>query len=296
VRGALAATLVVALAMGPTVPEVRAATTLAANKKRSTRAATPRTTPARAGARREAARERASAEAADQESIAEVLAEAGREGGDPVLFIESAEASLDAAELTRDPSPIEIGRERARIALDILRFLESSDTRWVVVAPEDIGGLVERAEDVLRAGDALEAEIEEERRARAAAEVAAQVEAERKARGPLIAGGVLTGLGAAGVGVAAAGLGLGIARQNEVEDLDMNDPIDAARYDDVDARGKNANLMAYIGLGVGIVGLATGITLLVVGKRRQRERREGDDVAVFHVSPAPGGVLVRGEF
>jgi len=138
--------------------------------------------------------------------------------------------------------------------------------------------------------------VEARRQAEAAARAAiarrerAQA-ARRRGRSFTIAGAALTGLGVAGLALLGAGLGLGRATDRRIAELKagklaggddwsrpcVDDPCSAARRGELDpllARGTAGNTLAIVGAVTGGALLATGVTLLILGRKQQREARQ----------------------
>jgi hypothetical protein len=82
-------------------------------------------------------------------------------------------------------------------------------------------------------------------------------------RGLVIGGAVLTGLGVGGLGAMGAGMALGQKAEDDFE----SDPFERA---DADSQGRTANILAVFGGVGGGVLIATGVALLAVGKRKQK--------------------------
>jgi len=289
--------LAVAVALGVVVSFPAQAmpgkTLVVVSKRKRARSDPNATTPQRAEKSREAARQTAAPAlaAGDHERAANVLAQAARDLADPILFIESAEACLAGAEAGTDPTLIDVGMERARIALDMLHFQRASDTRWIVVEPALIDSLVARANAVLQRGEELGRKIASEM---SSATKEADVE-EKRARGLVIGGSVLVGLGVAGAAVGITGLGLGAARQKEAEALNLDAPGALGELDDLDRAGERANIFAYVGGALAVVGVATGAVLIVLGKKKQGERN-APARATVRIAPTPTGVSLWGRF
>ncbi len=110
------------------------------------------------------------------------------------------------------------------------------------------------------------------------------------ARGLMVGGIVSLGVAGAGLAVMGAGLAMAQSAQNDLGTLTTD--VGA-----VDAKGQRANGLAIAGLVTAVVCAATGSTLVVLGRKRQRV--EG---AEARVSVAPwlqrgrGGVAVGGRF
>ncbi len=85
---------------------------------------------------------------------------------------------------------------------------------------------------------------------------------------------------------------LGAMARTRYEDLDAACPdglCPSELADDIDA-GRRTQTAANVALAVGVVGASTGVTLLVVGRKR------GEAPASASVGLVPGGVTVRGRF
>lgn len=267
-------------------------TLVVVGKRKRTRRDPNATTPQQAETKREAARQTAADLAAgDHERAANMLAQGARDLADPILFIESAEACLAGAEEARDPTLVDVGMERARIALDMLHFQRSTKTSWVVVQPALIDSLVVRANAILQQGEELGREI-------AAAMSSAVKDAgaeEKRARGLVIGGSVLMGLGVAGAAMGITGLGLGAARQKDAEALDLDAPGAMDELDDLDQAGRRANIFAYVGGALAVAGIAAGAVLIALGRKKQRKQEAPPRVTV-RIAPTPTCITLSGRF
>ena len=119
--------------------------------------------------------------------------------------------------------------------------------------------------------------------------------------GMIAAGSVFTVAGVAGLSMIIAGTVRSNAAQKQVEKLDEGDP-DIETYDKI---GKQSNNIAYIGVGVAVVGFAVGLPLVIIGAKRRKAAGEGSQSAsvqrrqAFGVSPMLGatqGLMIRGRF
>lgn len=154
------------------------------------------------------------------------------------------------------------------------------------------------------------------RRAEAEARVAAARReragvARRRGRSFTVIGATLTGLGAAGVVILATGLGLGRATDERLaalkaekkaagDDWDqpcVDDGCAEARRAELDpllARGSASNTLVIVGAATGAALLASGVTLLVLGRKQLREAR------ALEVAPSGGptgfGLVLQGRF
>lgn len=100
-------------------------------------------------------------------------------------------------------------------------------------------------------------------------------QAERRARGEVITGGVLMGVGVAGLGAMTAGV---LAKAN-------------AKADKLD----RANTIVAAGAIAGISGLVLGVALLVDGLRDRKATRSASTARV-RVAPTLGGLVLSGRF
>jgi hypothetical protein len=257
----------------------------------------------RAAARTKAGESGSAAEEAD------VLFRSGQELGDPVLMLDGADRLRTQADTERSKEIARTALGLVAIALDVTAYMASehySRTRWRPVAPEVVSSVQTRAETLQSDLEGLIEEIEEEERAAAAAAAAAAAEGddERK-RGPakpgtgLVAGGAgMMVLGAGGLGLMTAGLMIGGDVQNQVEALDLSLPGARDEYDQLDAKGKRANVFAIAGGVVGAVGLGVGLGLIIAGvkKRRGAEPEEGAETASIMLVPRLTGATLVGRF
>lgn len=240
------------------------------------------------------------------------LRKAGKELGDPVLLIESSDAWLAEAHTKRSIGPARQVLETSNIAIDILFFLQDArsgfpGTKWQVVEFDDVGDLIERAEKQIEFAEALISQIrgdlsekteEEQVAEQEAVEAREQDHAPKPYKGMVAAGGTLLGVGLAGLGVLGTGIALGVARQNEIDGLQIPGEDDIAH--EITQEGQTANTLAYVGLSVGLVGLLAGIPLLVIGQKRKKAAAGGDQ-ARLRVTPMLGGaggsgVVIEGRF
>ena len=258
-----ASTVALALASAP-LPVAAAAVPGVFRVKR------PKVTPADAAQKRAEAQVRGNALVRSGESIAAGIEfdNAAAELGDPVLYLDAGEAYLQGCEKSRNKELAEASIERGKIALDILYFhLDSgADKDFRLVEASEIPAIIVRAHDLIDDSEALIAEIEAEEAA-AAAPVETEVAPKKKkkaGRGAKIAGGVLIGGGVVGLGIGGAGLALGVRHQQTAE----HSTVYVEEYDEVAAKGKRANLMAFVGIPAGLVLVGAGVAVLVVSKKK----------------------------
>ncbi|MEZ4383786.1 MAG: hypothetical protein R3A79_20810 [Nannocystaceae bacterium] len=237
----------------------------------------------------------------DPGSAASLYAEEARKLGDPVLFIEAAEAYKAQGDKAREVEPVESGIEEARIALDILYFLQDprADSNWEIVAESEISGLIDRAKTHLDESEALIEAIEAEKAPPPPPEGEGKQKTPRPkdGRGFIAAGSLLTAVGVGGLGMMGAGIAMGVDAQKQVEDP----TVTGQDFDDADAKGKKANILSYAGIGVGAVGIISGVALIAIGvKKRKAYKADHGDTAKVHVTPALGpamtGISISGRF
>jgi hypothetical protein len=233
---------------------------------------------------------------------AELYWRKGVELKDPVLIVDAGEAWREHARSQRSIEAAQTAIVQVQVALDMLYFLRDGATSsaWQPVAPEHLAVLIERAQTVVRDAQALIAEIEAEQQ-RALEAANAPVEPPPK-RGPAkpgtgrIAGGsaaLVIGLGGAGLG--AAGLVLGAQAQAEVEDPLVYPPEHSA----AEARGRSANVLAGVGLGVAALGVSVGVALIASGVKKRKQAGSTTAkmlVPVPMIGPSGGGLGLAGRF
>ncbi len=107
---------------------------------------------------------------------------------------------------------------------------------------------------------------------------------------------LFVGLGAGLIVVGAGGLGLmagGMAIGSQANDISELAPTQLQEREDQFAKGRTGNALAIAGGVVGGVFLATGVALLVVGKRRQSRKQTALTPAL---GPGFAGLQLRGRF
>lgn len=239
------------------------------------------------------------------DQAAELYWTKGVELKDPVLIIDSAEALRDKAAAERSIPAAEAAVERVAPALDMLYFLRDGATSedWQPIAPEYVVTVIDRGEALITDAEALIAEIEAEQKAAAEAAAAPvdEGERERKPAKPgrgLIAGGAASlVVGAGGLVLGVTGLGLGARAQSTVE----NPIVYAEQHREAELQGRNANVMAGVGLALGGVGVILGATLLALGlKKRNAAGSEPSEAVEARVAPiwleGGAGVGLSGSF
>ncbi|MCA9706907.1 MAG: hypothetical protein KDK70_13725 [Myxococcales bacterium] len=288
-------------------------------KKGSSSSAPAGLTPESADTKRQAIRDAVAADvqaenwgaAADEtEDNAAVL-------GDPVSYQQAAEYRLKQAEKDRDIEAANAAIETATVALDIYHFYGAVDageaaSDWLVISPavasgsiSEVEGLIERAEALI---EEIEAEQQESDSGGAAPTDDGGKKKKKKKRGKAKPGTVLIAVGAGVSAIGLGGLGAGLAglvisqqKQKEVEGIVLPGmPGDQERVDELDQEGKRANLLGYVGLGVGIGALAIGVPLIVVGVIKRKKAGGGSETARLRVAPSLsrsyGGVSLHGRF
>ncbi len=257
-------------------------------------------TAAQAEEARAAVRERADGMSEDPGAAGSMLSDEARKLGDPVLFIEAGDAYRAAGAADREIEPVESAIGEAKIALDILYFLQDprADPNWEIVAEMEVQDLISRAKTLIDDSEALIDEIEAEQAPPPPPETDDEKTPRPKdGRGFIAAGSLLTVVGVGGLGMMGAGLAMGSAAQKEVEDP----TVTGDAFDEADAKGKRANVISYAGIGVAAVGLISGVALLAIGvKKRKAYRADNDETASVRLTPALGpamtGLSLSGRF
>lgn len=263
----------------------------------------PKVKPADADAKRRPIQDRARAlvEAGDPGAAGIEYDNAAAQWGDPVLYMDAGDAYVAAAEADRDVEMAQAAIERARIALDILYFhLDSAaDEDFQLVSTSDVPGMIARSNELIDQAETLIEEIEREAELAAAPAPAAKKTSSHPGRIKIVSGAALTVVGGGLLAMGFAGLGLGFARQNEAEDP----AVYGEEYDDVESKGKQANVLAGVGLAAGAVAAGAGVVLIMLGRKANKKKKSADD-KVVRVAPLlgsrfgsrVGGVTLSGRF
>jgi hypothetical protein len=251
----------------------------------------------------DAARKRAEAQVLGRDLASADPAAAGMhydgraaEWGDPILYLDAADAYLVAADKDGEMAMAEAGIERARISLDLLYFhLDSaSDKTFRMVETSDIPDLIVRANETVKKGEKLLEDLA--RREDGAVAVVDKPEKKKRERKPIktkamfISGAVLASIGGAVAAVGGVGLVIGAVNQNKAEDP----TVYGTEYDAVEAKGKRGNVIAGVGLGVGGALLLGGAAMMIIAK--VAEKKQGKKTSNVAITPALNGVAISGRF
>lgn len=287
----------VALAMvGASVPALAATPAMGIYRVKR-----PKVTPSDAATKRAAAEIRGNALVKSGESIAAGIEfdNAAAELGDPILYLDAGEAYLTGGEKSRNKELAEASIERANISLDILYFhLDSTaDKNFRLVEATEIPALIVRAQDLIEDSEILIEEIEAEEAAAAAKpeKEGAPPPKHKKGNAGKITGAVFISAGVLGLGVGAIGIALGVRHQQTAE----HSTVYGAEYDEVAAKGKTANKIAFVGIPVGLALIGVGVTVLVLTSKKYKKKKRKKDKK-YSVVPtfdrAGTGVAVSGRF
>jgi hypothetical protein len=232
--------------------------------------------------------------------------------GDPLSFRDAAQHRLAQARKDRDIDAANAAIETAKVALDILHYYDAVasgevESEWQPIDPSSASSMISEVEGLVDEAEELITEIEAEQAATGDGDGGASPAGKTKKKrdrgkakpGTLFIalGSVFTAVGAGGLSLAVAGLVMSSSKQKQVEELTL--PQDQDRVDELDAEGSRANLLAYVGAGVAVAGLAVGVPLIVVGVKRRKQGNPGSS-ASLRVTPALsrgfGGVSLTGRF
>ena len=135
--------------------------------------------------------------------------------------------------------------------------------------------------------EARRLELEKAERMRPKFDPVVDAREHRRNRALLATGGVLTGLGVAGLAVMGAGLGVGKRASADLAGLESSSEL--AHRRDVQRRGRLGNTLALSGVVVGGAALLIGVPMLIAGAVFEHRRREYRASFAF----GPSGVGVR---
>lgn len=219
------------------------------------------------------------------------------EWGDPILYLDAADAYLAAADKDGEIPMAEAGIERARISLDLLYFQldPAADKDFRMVETGDIPTLIARANTTIDRGERL---LEDLARRGDAAVAEATPPKEKRQRKPIktkpmfISGAVVASLGGGVLGVGAVGLIIGAVNQNKAEDP----TVYGTAYDDVEAKGNRGNLIAGVGLGVGGALVLGGAAMMIIAKVAEKKQGKAPKEKNISLSPTLRGVAISGRF
>lgn len=252
----------------------------------------------------DAARKRAEAQILGRDLAAADPAAAGMhydnraaEWGDPVLYLDAADAYLAAADKDGEIPMAEAGIERARIALDLLYFhLDTSiDKNFLMVETGDIPDLISRANATVDRGEKLLEDLAG--RGDEAVASADKPKKEKRERKPIktkamfISGAVVAALGGAVLGVGAVGLIVGAVNQKKAEDP----TVYGTGYDAVEVKGKRGNVIAGVGLGIGGALVLGGAAMIIIAKIAEKKQGKAKEKNVSF-APSLNGVSISGRF
>lgn len=222
----------------------------------------------------------------------ERLAKEGYRLKDPLLLLDAGNEALVRSSQSEDVEALVRARIHVTVAFDMLAYLRAPriKSRWRPVEAEELPGHIDQAETLLQD---IDARIDEIRAEQAAALVAASQPPPTTGRGRLIGGGVLTAVGISGAALGLTGALLGRQAQNKIDDPS----IYGTTWDEWDTKGRNANLMSFVGAGAAAVGLLVGIPLIVSGTKAKRRAEERSATSsALRILPQPRGLLVTGRF
>lgn len=273
-------------------------------------------TPAQASGARKPVQDRAQGllKAGNPDSAAELLAEEASKRSDPVLHLDAADAYKTAGVQNKSKADLTSGIDEAKIGLDILYFLQDPrcDPDWQLVDSSEVSAEIRRGEKIVEDSEKAITDLDTKVEAPPPVEEdKGRKKAPRDGRGYIAVGSLLTLVGVGGLGIMGAGLATGASAQKDIDTLAeslKNGTIMQAQFDAektaIDDKGKRGNVLTYAGIGVGAVGLAAGIALLVVGiKKRKQYRAEhggASDSPSAMLLPALGrdsaGLVLSGRF
>lgn len=109
----------------------------------------------------------------------------------------------------------------------------------------------------------------------------------------VVAGDVLIGAGMGGFAVMVAGLAVQSQSSQELDRLSLRAEAGEEERDEVEARRQLGVRLALAGASTTFVLIGTGITLVAVGNRRERRRREALDASAWGLGPSAWVVGAR---
>ena len=109
----------------------------------------------------------------------------------------------------------------------------------------------------------------------------------------VVAGDVLIGAGMAGFAVMVAGLAVQSQSSQELDRLSLQAEVSQVERDEVESRRQLGVRLALAGASSTFVLVGTGITLVAVGNRRERKRREALGASAWGMGPSPWVVGTR---
>jgi len=201
---------------------------------------------------------------------------------DPVLYLEASEHYLAAADRRR-PDALARGREAAKAGRALLEKQgdpmsdPTIDVRSERVAHASVAALLGRSDELQQRLATREKQLKRQRRGRQ----------------EIGAGASLLVIGVGGGVILANGLVYRAAGRRELADIKGHE----AEYDlsALDAQGRRAEGMIGAGAAVGVIGLALGVSLMVLGARDLRGERR-PEMASLRIAPSFNGMAISGRF
>lgn len=222
----------------------------------------------------------------------ERLAKEGYRLKDPLLLLDSGQKALARSIKTPDTEALFRARTHTTVAIDMLVYLQKPrvKSRWTPVESAQLATYAASAAALLHE---IEGRIEEIRRKRSEALRATNEPSEKTGKGSLASGAVLTSIGISGAALGLTGALLGRQAQKKIDDPS----IYGSTWDEWNTKGRNANLMALVGAGAAVAGLAIGIPLIVSGTKAKRRAGQRESAATsLRIAPQPQGLVVMGRF
>ncbi len=204
---------------------------------------------------------------------------------------------------------------------DLARLQESKHLLDDYLGPLDLldeqgrSDVEQRRADLIDEMNRIEAERYQAAAERAREERRVQADrAHKQARVLNITGTITTSIGVAGFGVMSAGIGLSLSadsRLGEVSQCDNPGDIEQCQLERVDAcsgqprgqcldslraRGNSGNIMTITGASVGGALVATGVALLILGRKKRRQAKQLELAPAPQVSRGNVGLSLLGQF